>query len=528
MRSLKQILLSASLLSFALASCTSPNNPDVPQDTDPFDSVKAVVMDRVLHAGYTPDKDADSRDESANYYIALSDCEGGVDENMGDLYPAEPNGTIVFLDLYAAESPDPDNAILPEGEYKITSTYKDHCANAEYTFIRTLQENGEVSHFLPSEGTATVSIEDGNYVIECKFMDADHNLYKSTYSGPIEFTNLGSGSAETELPQMDSPVNSTFKEMIITAYGGDDDYHRFTLMLYDGDLSADGQQIINGVVLSVDMFTPAPGSDEIFIHDGTYTACTSEDFVPMTYQPGGYMVMFGQTITYGTFMADLRNGQQLLYGFVEKGGITINRSGDKYSLSVDLTTTKGVSIKGEYPMGNVTVIDKRPVEPAGDWLSTLTHDLNLVYSNDSYAYVNRYDQYKDPISWEYYDITNFDLVVDDMANDDSFQLRLLAPKGQQTPVGTYTVADMSKDLASQPYTFIPGRSDGTTPILHDTWAWYINISGVVSHRAPGKEGKIEITENADKTYTILFELKDDAEPQNTIRTQWTGELNFKN
>ncbi len=459
-----------------------------------------------------------SRDGSANYYICLSDVEVSYDET-GQLLPVVP-GMLMCIDLYAEESADEENAIIPAGVYKVDDTLSAGSAGSDYTFARILTAEGEVVYKLLKEGEINVQHTEEGYQIDCRFVTVYGEVFTVSYTGEIVFTNM-SDSAEDSLMNNDVE-NTVFRECAITAHGGDSDYHRFSLQLFDGDSTDDGV-ITSGVVLNIDLFATAPENNEIVIPNGVYVASPDyqdlEDFEPNTFMSGDVYSLMGYPLHVGTYVQDLRNVEEdgfIRYGYANQGTIEFNREGDNYSLKVDLTMRNGIRLTGEYPMGKVNIFDERPQEPEGDWISTLKEDKVMQFTDEMYSYAHMYPNY--PVAG----FNEFEIIVNDHGTDESFILDIIVPEGVTSPVGSYTLGSLDNP---QPYTFIPGYYNYA--MLLGTWAWlqYVDGANDPVGQAPATEGSIEIKENADGTFTIDYILKDDANPKHTVTASWTGEIN---
>ena len=114
-----------------------------------------------------------------------------------------------------------------------------------------------------------------------------------------------------------------------------------------------------------------------------------------------------------------------------------------------------------------------------------------------------------------------EIVVNDHGTDESFLLDIILPEGVTSPVGTYTLGSLDNP---QPYTYIPGYYNYA--VMLGTWAWLQYVDGVNDPvgQAPATDGTIVITENADGTFTINYELKDDADPKHTVKATWKGDI----
>lgn len=490
-------------------------------------SMSPTELKYQAYAAYYAGIKTSSSDGSANYYFCLSDVEVTHSAD-GQMIPSEP-GMLMMFDLFEAESADPDNAIMPEGTYPVNDTQKSGTTGVQYTFARILNKVGEMEYKILEGGEVVVKhLENGGYDIQAEFITTEGEHFQVSYKGDITFQNQ-SQSAEDTLMR-DDVIDTVFQGLTITAHGGDADYHRFTLQLYDGDCTADGM-ITSGVVLNIDLFSLSNSKDEIFITDGTYTASADyqeiEFFEPFTFMAGDCFTIMGYPLYVGTYVQDLRTAMDegfLRSGYANKGTIEIKRDGEKYYLKADLTMRNGVRLTGEYPMGEVILLDARPIEPAGPWNSTLTEDKQMVFSTDTYSYAHMYEGYRDKDWNTYSDVNEFEIIVNDHITNESFQLNLLVPADQKSPEGTYTVADV-ENQKYEAYTFIPGYYEYS--VLRGTWPYQLFETGgnYPIAEAPAIEGSIEIVKNDDGTFTISYILKDDAEPKNTITGLWTGVIN---
>lgn len=201
---------------------------------------------------------------------------------------------------------------------------------------------------------------------------------------------------------------------------------------------------------------------------------------------------------------------------LQEGTIEVKRSGSQYEFIVDVTTPEGVSIKGTYPMGDVNFIDNAPEKPAGDWLSILHEDKTVLFNPDdaSECRVWTYTSY-------FEGATEFEILVDNNTTDEAFQLDVLAADGATSIAGTYTTPkDPDNPQAGE---FIPGYQEFA--VKRGTWPYlYYDFSASQYIGAPATEGTIEITELEDGKVEIQYEMKDDADPKNTIRSVWSGTI----
>lgn len=489
----------------------------------------STSLNDVYISGYYPGGKSMAKDGSANYYLAISDCEAAFDED-GMLIPSEPGGVVMMFDIYGADSEDADNAVIPEGDYPLNETLESGTAYSSLTFARYLGYDGEIEYAIAKSGIVSVRhAAEGGYQIKGDIETWEGEKFTVTYDGEIEFDNMG-GSSSQDYLMTEDVEETTFTGVTATAYGGDADYHRFGLQMYDTTADTSGGLISDGIVLNVDLFVTAPENDEIVIPEGHYVVTVDyeeiESFEPWTFMAGDVYTLMGYPLQVGTYVQDLRHAsdeQVIRYGYINGGTFDVTRDGDKYSFQVDMTTRNGIHITGTYPLGDMDIVDKRPAVPEGDWISTLRDDFTFGWSEDTFGYAHYSETYRDP-DWNYYtNVDEFTLTVDDNINRDSFHLNLLVPAGTKSPEGTYTVADTSEG-SYEPYTYIPGWLDYA--VMRGTWGWERDDPETMETigQAPATEGTITITKLDSGEYHILFELKDDADPKHTIKADWAGEI----
>lgn len=467
-----------------------------------------------------------SSEGAANYYMILTNDELEVSDEQ-QYMPTTPGGIVLSLDLYGNDSENPDNAIIPEGTYKLDESTSAGTCDIQSTFVRMLNDDNEIEYKTIKSGTVTVAHTEKGYKIDGSFVSDQGETFSIHYEGELTFENKSSSSADTLMK--DNVDNTVFKGLTITAHGGDADYHRYTLQLFDGDEK--GGIITGGIVVNVDLFSTTPADDNIVIADGTYKASPNyediKEFEPFTFLSGDCYTVIGYPLYIGTYIQDMRNSAEtgtMLYGYANQGTITIKRDGEKYNVKLDLTTRNGIHVTGEYPMRSVDIIDRRP----GNNDEKLKEDKDLKFSNDTYSYAYLTPGYVDKNDNAYKGVNEFEIVMNDHITNESYLLDLIVPEDVMTPEGTYKVADVANNNY-QPYTFVPGYYVGYTAVRKGTWAYehYTSDSNEPDVIAAATDGVIQITKNDDGTYTVEYELKDDSEPQHTVTASWTGTINIK-
>ena len=478
-------------------------------DPGPVVPVEDFVLDRVTEASYI----GMSGDFGAsNYYLGLSDVPFELSES-GEQIPLEP-GMIMYLDLYGDPSPDPDAAVLPQGTYTVGASKEPGAANNAYTWARVLTDDRQITYRRVQNGKVKVSQTGKGYKIEATFTDTDGKDFAVLYEGALDFINRTQGPST---PTIEQPVHATFTQATATWEYVSDVSDRFTIRLLDGRL--EGSELAEGYLLTIDLLSnPISAKGAIAIEPGTYRI--GNDYVsPMTFTEGSVFSLMGIPFYYGTYCQEAVAGSgEIRYGFAAEGTIEVQRTEDRYQFDVSLTTPEGIAIEGVYAMDAITFIDHTIEKPAGDWLSILREDKTVIFNPDD-ASECRVWTYESDIEG----LVEYEILVDNNTTDEAFQLLLLAPEGTSSFAGVYTqAADPENPRSGE---FIPGYKQ--LSMLKGTWGYLyynFNISNYLG--APATEGTIEITEQEDGTIEIQFELKDDAEPKNTVRSVWSGSIRW--
>lgn len=480
-----------------------------------------VDLKYVAQANYFKGERAASADGSANYYIALSAVPVDTLED-GTINPSEP-GLLFCFDLYEQPAADSLHITIPARRYVIEDRTENGVCNEMYSFGRELVNADSTAYITLDSGYVDVSVTpDTVYTINANVYATTGEHFTMSYTGKIHFTDRSTLDSQETLIK-ENIDNTVYKYLTITDNGGDDDYFRYTLQLADGNSTASGV-LTDGTVLNIDLFSTRPPQDSLVINSGTYVAGKDyteiEDFEAGTFQPGDVASLMGYPLYYGTYVQDLRHSSEegfIRYGYCNEGTVTVKRSGNKYDISVDLTTRNGYKVTGTYS-GVPIYIDNRPQVKPYDWDSSLSSDTVISYSNDTYCYAHRTLLEGKPLA-------EFLIVVNDHKTNTSSQFSLLVPDDVYSPVGTYTLAS---DTTRHSYMVVPGSYANGTAVMNGTWPYFeyeSSASAAIVGQAPATEGTVTVSQNANGTYTVSYNLKDDAEPKHTITGTWTGNIN---
>lgn len=466
-----------------------------------------VVLDRVTEASY---KAFEGSDGSANYYVGLSNTDFEVSES-GEQMPVSP-GMILYLDLYGTVSMNADDATIPEGKYTLEGGMTDGTANPDYTWVREMSEDGEIVYRKPVEGEIDVTHTTSGYLIECSFIMANpEENFSVKYEGDITFVDRTDLSGDT--PVITEPVDVVFTSASATWEYTSSTSERYTIHLLEG--TVEGGYLVKGHQMTIDLLTePLSTKEKMVIKPGIYNP--SDDYVSqMTFTVGSQFNLFGQQFYYGTYIQQVESLDVTpLVGFAVDGTIEVLNNGDSYEFVVDVTTPEGVSVKGRYPMGEVTFVDNSPILPSGDWLSVLREDKTVIFTpeDDTECTYRVYTSY-------FENAVEYEIMIYNYTTSETIQLDLLAPEGSTSIAGTYTTpADPDAPVAGE---FIPGYKEFS--VIRGTWPYLLyDPDNMYYVGAPGMEGTIEITETENGEFEIQLEMKDDAEPANTVTAHWSG------
>jgi hypothetical protein len=184
--------------------------------------------------------------------------------------------------------------------------------------------------------------------------------------------------------------------------------------------------------------------------------------------------------------------------------------GEDGSIVAEITMLmSGATHKVTYNGGNIVVYDNASSEGGeggDDVYSTLTSDWNCNLS----AHTLYYEFYGD-----WYEVGYQNWMIAIMPNSqvgDFVQFDLLAGADSFTSfAGEYSISD---SLGA--YTAYPGYIDSG----YLAGAWYYKEDGVTM--APFVDGWVDVVDNGDGTYTVEFDVWDDADYN--LTGSWTGEI----
>lgn len=316
-------------------------------------------------------------DNVANYYVLLSSVRGEYDSTSGAL--TAPKGYVLFLDLYAAPN---GGGSLPEGSYVPGTANQLNAFDSEYTCIQVMDENNNATEFIQITDTVTVSRTKTGQTLILTTATIGGKKKTLRFQGNIVLSNTQS---TTDIYyQLAHDVNTRFTGGVSLYYGNlyDSNTGNMVVRMYDCQFDLEsGAQLGDGYAMELMLFGPlfAEAKDAV-IAPGHYTL--ARNFTRDTWFPGMEVNYMGVTVTFGTFVQELRSTDPTFgdegYGWAYASSGTIDVEdigGDSIRITLDLKSKTGYAIKGVYEGPQFPVFDYSP--PAKSAVSTLTEDLEL-------------------------------------------------------------------------------------------------------------------------------------------------------
>ena len=355
--------------------------------------------------------------------------------------------------------------------------------------------------FSPTAMTATFEIEQN---IDPCSRRADIIL---TY---IYATEAGTDSASDTISVLQSgvevPYDYIFEATYFTGeyYGnlyGNDGEINYSLILADAPGS--GQNLTpGGIYYLLDIFSTEPANlDAMTLPAGTYTLGEPGETAYMTFTPD---------YTYWFKVNSEGSGYDVPYTTFVSGTLEVSYQDGVCTYDADLTDNIGKRHKLTYRGDGIY--------RNGLIESTLEGDVDVNTEGMGASAIYYGDYYMNGT-------TDWFII---MANPDGevLQLDICTQPGQTfedgLPSGSFTASTL--EFGADAGEFVPGYVEGN---CQATWYYNENQDGMITDPiAPLKSGRIDITRNADGTYTIKVNCGDDAYPANTVRTEWTGKPVF--
>lgn len=424
--------------------------------------------------------------DTYNYYVLLSDL--GTNES-GYAYAG---GTYYYMDLYSIEGEVDEEGYIhvPAGTY----TFDADDTTAEWTMGNYYSEYAKVnadgtayearSHYEAGQAVVT----ENSLVLTVTINGVQHTV---TYNGApkLYVGTSGGGSGENVEMEANYAYANYFGDQYTPGYAVN-----YYLFLSDLGLDAEGYEQANGTYYRFDIYAPISADNATKIPAGTYTVDMSDSGALWT-----------ASLSYSAyFVLDEYGWDYAANDYPASGTIVVGEDG---SIVAEVTMLmSGATHKVTYNGGDIVIYDNSSSEGGDDVYSTLTGDWNCNLS----AHTLYYEFYGD-----WYEVGYQNWMIAIMPNSqagDFVQFDLLAGADSFTSfAGEYTISDSLGE-----YTAYPGYIDSG----YLAGAWYYKEDGVTM--APFVDGWVDVVDNGDGTYTVEFDVYDDADYN--VTGSWTGEI----
>ena len=424
--------------------------------------------------------------ETYNYYLLLSD------KGIGEDGYVIPYGTYYQVDLYGLEGEVDEEGYIhvPAGTY----TFDANDTTAEWTmgnyYSGYSKVNGDGTAYDAQSGfeAGQAVVTENSLVLEVTIAGVKHTV---TYNGAPKLYVGGSGGGSGENVEMEA--NYAYANYFGDQYtpGVADNYYLF---LSDLGLDAEGYEQANGTYYRFDIYAPISADNATKVPAGTYTIDMTDSGALWT-----------ASLSYSAyFILDEYGWDYVSNDYPASGTVVVGEDG---TIVAEVTMLmSGATHKVTYNGGNIEVFDNSSSGGGDDVVySTLTGDWNCNLS----AHTLYYQSYGD-----WYEVGYQNWVIAIMPNSqegDFVQFDLLAGTSDTSFAGEYTISD-----SLEAYTAYPGYIDDG----YLAGAWYYKEDGVTM--APFVDGWVDIVDNGDGTYTVEFDVYDDADYN--LTGSWTGEI----
>lgn len=434
-----------------------------------------------------------------SYYLVLGDRELNA-EGM----PAA-GGTYYALDFFGA-GPADERAPQPAAETYSFSHSLDQNILYDDIKVYVLDGNGnyEIDRgFTDGKLVVTTDETDGNiyYTYEAFLTDntgrSHHVKYRSRF---IEYQDLSQGSMDLEKDINFTGINAHARYREVK-----DDVMHLYLDVTDMTLDEDGKYEYYPLPtrqMIMELYMPAGNQ----LANGVYTL-TDDHGDAFTLQTGEIVNMAGVEYAVGSYLQYVFEGQQVAWGCVKSGTLTVSGEGDHKTITGDFLTDYGFTVKFSFK-GEVPV-DKLP-------LTGFTENKDLDFEGASAVFecvgdANRLNNCR-----------NWNITINPAPGKDHGFKTWICSRGATFFDGvsseTYTASPSSAPWKGE---YLKGKmeSDGS---LSGTWALTeFDSAGKPQVNAPALGGDMRITRHSDNvTYTIKFRLNDGIGHE--FQGEWSG------
>ncbi len=473
----------------------------------PFDGYQ---LDKLVSAVYRTDNEA----VMGNYEVTFGNTTKL--EWVGDMQ--------VFIDFYNEADSDPINPVLPSGTYEPNSDYSAFSYSPSDSYVDIVVEGGELVSS-PIMGTVTVERTGPTYTITVvgTLMLLDDMEFSARYTGTLQFVQ--GGTSAYEFFEEDFEVAADDAQM--RYWGGW--FYPFAddvgVEMFSGEFDDNGSMTSGYYVHISRVMMPKYAdynAEYVPLADGVYEVAMLPEAnycQPYTIEYGRIEDLFGDKHFVGTYITYV-DGDTKRVAVITSGTMTVESSGDSYTITADFVAENGVNVKvnysGKLVVGNLN--DNDETEPERPY-TTLTenHTYNFPVETEYAAFCIGEYMKKGFDLW-FITIMAYNNQYPDGYGDmftAEFVVEAGAPRDKM-PTGTFNVAMEVKDR-----TMFPGIVDYAGSIF---FTWYGDLTpdaeGYSSQIAPIVSGTVTVEEAEDGNYSFTFDLVDDG--GNEITGQWTG------
>ena len=472
------------LLALAFASCSDDDNKGV----SPVDEYTAMAK---VSGAYYGDL---FENGNGNFTLELFPTASG---SAGK--PAAESFSV-RLDFFSILAASPDDALPDVGKYTpgvsgAKSTFvpgKLDVESGDYegSMYLVADKEGKIVADPISGGSFEISRNGTSYTITTDLVTAGGKTLKCKYTGSVLFEDKT--LAPTVIPQA------------LGAYYGDrleNGNGNFALDLVNGELGEDGELTGEGFCVKIDLFSIlAADPDNATPEPGVYSLATSG--AVSTFMPGRQGTEIGSYT--GTVYIESNEKGEKTVDPVNGGSFEISKEGASYTITTNLTTAGGKTLRYKY--SGAVVFENRVPEPPftiknafGQYMDiyfTINYDLHL-YSGE----INE----------------NMDIVGDgfriffECLSPDMYEDRY------EMPPGIYTAA-AGQDM--EDWTFARGERNGDRLVssqLREYKDSQMTATAIT-------EGKLTLARTGN-VYTVTIDVT--LEDERTIQTTFEGEIGFE-
>lgn len=434
-----------------------------------------------------------------SYYMVLGDRELNA-EGM----PAA-GGTYYALDFFGA-GPADERAPQPAAEtYNFSNAIGQ---NVLYNDIKVYILDGNGNYEVDRGFTAgrleiTTDEVDGNtyYNYEAFLTDntgrSHHLTYRSRF---IEYYDASQGSMDLEKDISYTGINAYAKYREVN-----DGTMQIYLDVTDMSRNDEGDYVFNPLParqMIMELYMPA-GNE---LANGVYTA-TNDYGAAFTMQTGEIVNQFGVQYAAGSYLQYIFEGQQVAWGCVKSGTLTVSGEGDHKTITGDFLTDYGFTVKFSFE-------GEMPVDKIPQTGFTENKDLDFEGASAVFECVGDANKLNNCRNWN--------IIINPAPGKGHGFKTWICSRGATFFDGisseTYTASPSSTPWKGE---YLKGKmeNDGS---LSGTWAMTeYDTTGKPQVNAPALGGDMRITRHSDNvTYTIKFSLNDGIGHE--FQGEWSG------